>query len=437
MSAIRRGGSRSCYSLGSNSRGGRISRGRPARAPLFRPHTVSALRPVRTNGRLISGRNHVHPLLQRGGANLDRALLELHSVQEMREFWRTTRRVLHEALPLHFICLCMRPFVLMPSTVFREKAPFASEAEFKLFQELSPLQSYLAARPGTTFVRMSEILPERALAETEFYRRFMAPHDDRFFACFCFWHGGIFQGMIGLHRTAEQRDFSGGEAEFLARLHPHFDTVFQRILNLHRERAVRLSLERLLVNLPIATALLDWDLRVTFRNRTAVELSALWNYGAARARAEKHTDDFRLPQAVLDYCEDFKARWNPAHHRLCSLTTPAGAVVKHATMPGLRATVNLLQLDAAPLSMPIFQIRLEHHADVVNGRGATNGTDLAQLVCLSPREREVAQLIGQGCRNEEIAQRLGKSVLTVKKQLRSIYAKLDVPTRGRLIALLR
>lgn len=48
-----------------------------------------------------------------------------------------------------------------------------------------------------------------------------------------------------------------------------------------------------------------------------------------------------------------------------------------------------------------------------------------------------AQLVGQGRRNEEIAQRLGKSVLTVKKQLHSIYAKLDAPNRGRLIALLR
>jgi DNA-binding NarL/FixJ family response regulator len=52
-------------------------------------------------------------------------------------------------------------------------------------------------------------------------------------------------------------------------------------------------------------------------------------------------------------------------------------------------------------------------------------------------QREVAQLVGQGCRNEEIAQRLGKSVLTVKKQLCSIYEKLDVPNRGRLIAWLR
>jgi len=348
-----------------------------------------------------------------------------------------TKRVLHEALPLHFICLCLRPFAVMPSTVFREKAPFASEEEFKLFQELSPIGAYLGENPGTLLVRMSDVLPDRELAATEFFRRFMKPHDDRHFACFNFWHGGTFQGMIGLHRTGEQRDFTEAEIEYLSRLHPHFDAVLRRILELHRERAVRLSLERLLGNLPIATVLLDWDLRVTYRNRSAVESCALWNFGLLRSRTEKHFDDFSLPRAVFNFCESFKARWNPQHHRLCQLITPAGANVPHPTVAGLSASVTLLQLDAAPLSMPIFLVRLEHNAEPGNASGSGSAAILNQLARLSLREREVAQLVGTGCGNEEIATRLGKSVLTVKKQLRSIYEKLDVPSRGRLIAVLR
>jgi len=372
-------------------------------------------------------------MVHRSTHDLDRALLDLHSVQEMKDFWTMTRRVLHEALPLHFICLCLRPFVLLPSTVFREKAPFASEAEFKLFQELSPLQSYLAARPGTTFVRMSDIIPDSELVGTEFFRRFMAPYEDRYFACFCFWHAGAFQGLIGLHRTADQRDFGASEIEFLACLHPHFDTVLQRILSLHRERAVRLSLERLLVNLPIATVLVDWDLRATYRNRTAMELCALWNHGPINGRI----DDFRLPAPVLDYCETFKAKWNACHHRVCSLLGPAGFTLRHPTIAGLRASVNLLQLDAAPLSMPVFLVRLELQSENCNGRVAADAKKFACVSRLSLREREVAILVGQGSSNDEIAQDLGKSVLTVKKQLRSIYEKLEIPSRSRLIALLR
>ena len=331
----------------------------------------------------------------------------------------------------------MRPFVLMPSTVFREKAPFASEEEFKLFQEISPLAGFLAARPGTTLVRMSDVIADADLVETDFYRRFMKPHGDRFFACLCFWHSGVFQGMIGLHRTAAQRDFADVDLALLARLYPHFDTVFQQILSLHRERAVRLSLEQLLVKLPIATVLLDWDLRVSYRNQMAVELSALWRFGPFRARLEKHTSDFALPEAVLDYFTAFKSEWNPSHHRECPLLEAGGVAIRHPAIPGLRAVVNLLQLDAAPLSMPLFLVRLEHRSSPgeADGNGATD--TFPSMARLSPRERDVARLVGQGCSNDEIASQLGKSVLTVKKQLRSVYEKLDLSGRGRLIAFLR
>lgn len=361
----------------------------------------------------------------------------MHAAQEMKEFWEVTKEVLHAALPVHFICMCLRPFALMPSTVFRERAPFASEEEFQRFQEVSPIQAYLSLRPGTTLVRISDIVPERELTGSEFFRRFMQPHDDRYFSCLNFWNGGLFQGLIGLHRTAAQYDFTDAEMALLAQLHPHFETVLKRILNLHRERAVRLSLEKLLVNLPIATVLLDWELRVTSRNHSAVELCAIWNLGPEKASREKYHEDFCLPAAVLAYCENFKATWSPCNHRLCPLTTPAGIYIQHPTHPDLRASVNLLQLDAAPLSMPMFLIRLENNATTDRIANDESSTSISLLTRLTPREREVAKLVGQGWSNDEVAESLSKSVLTVKRQLRSIFQKLNIANRGRLTALLR
>ena len=375
-------------------------------------------------------------MLRGGGIELDRVLLKLHGAQEMKEFWEAAKQVLHAALPVHFICMCLRPFAFMPSTVFRERAPFASEEEFQRFQEVNPVQAHLVVRPGTTLVRISDIVSERDLLASEFYRRFMQPHDDRYFTCLNFWHGSLFQGLIGLHRTVAQRDFTETELALLAQLHPHFNTALQRILCLHRERAVRLSLEKLLGNLPIATVLLDWDLRVTSRNHSAVELCALWNLGPERAAQEKYRDEFRLPAPVLAYCENFKATWTPCNHRTCPLTSPAGVYVPHPDLPGLRASMNLLQLDAAPLSMPMFLIRLEDNRAAAPPNGH-QPTTLSLLTRLTPRERDVAQLVGQGWSNGEVAQRLRKSVLTVKRQLRSIYQKLNVAGRGRLTALLR
>jgi DNA-binding CsgD family transcriptional regulator len=59
------------------------------------------------------------------------------------------------------------------------------------------------------------------------------------------------------------------------------------------------------------------------------------------------------------------------------------------------------------------------------------------LWALTPSEREVALLICEGCSNAEVARRLKKSPLTTKKQLTSIFSKLNVRTRGRLMALMR
>ena len=59
------------------------------------------------------------------------------------------------------------------------------------------------------------------------------------------------------------------------------------------------------------------------------------------------------------------------------------------------------------------------------------------LADLTPAERVVAMQVAQGLTNKEIARALGKSEITVKHQVSSILAKLGVPSRTRLIVLLR
>lgn len=59
------------------------------------------------------------------------------------------------------------------------------------------------------------------------------------------------------------------------------------------------------------------------------------------------------------------------------------------------------------------------------------------LARLSPAEQVVAMQVAQGLSNREIARVLGKSAFTVKNQVSVILQKLGVPTRGRLIVLLR
>ena len=59
---------------------------------------------------------------------------------------------------------------------------------------------------------------------------------------------------------------------------------------------------------------------------------------------------------------------------------------------------------------------------------------LAVLGQLTPREREVALLVREGLSNDEIAARLHKGVGTIKNQLQSIFVKLAVNSRAKLVA---
>jgi len=53
----------------------------------------------------VSKKKRCHPLVLAGDVELDQALLKMHSVQEMGEFWECAKRTLHVAFPLHFMVL--------------------------------------------------------------------------------------------------------------------------------------------------------------------------------------------------------------------------------------------------------------------------------------------------------------------------------------------
>jgi DNA-binding CsgD family transcriptional regulator len=284
-------------------------------------------------------------------------------------------------------------------------------------------------------IRLSDIIDTARLVKTEFFRLFMRPCGDRYQTYLVLWELGIFQGLIGLHRTAQQRDFTDTEMHLLEQLYPHFENAGRRVLTSHREKARRMSLEILLSRLPIATIILDWDLRVTYRNRAAEELGVLWNLGPQAARSLKPSRHFEIPPEIIETCRNLKNTWNRGDTSADPLETDNHLVVEHQHLPGLRASVNVLQMDAAPLSLPMFLVTLENR-----GGGEAdedlNGNQLALWACLTRSEQRVARLAGQGRRNAEIAHLLNKSPMTVKKQLQSVYQKLDVTGRGRLIALL-
>jgi DNA-binding NarL/FixJ family response regulator len=97
----------------------------------------------------------------------------------------------------------------------------------------------------------------------------------------------------------------------------------------------------------------------------------------------------------------------------------------------------LKQISSAAFARPHFLIEFED----LHGSGGTgyqiSSASLSHLVRLTIREQNLARLVCDGHSNQEIADESGLSLETVKKHLHSIFCKLQVPSRSRLMALMR
>jgi DNA-binding CsgD family transcriptional regulator len=62
------------------------------------------------------------------------------------------------------------------------------------------------------------------------------------------------------------------------------------------------------------------------------------------------------------------------------------------------------------------------------------GDGASELPPLSPREREVLELLARGAAYKEIAGHLALSIETIRMNVKHIYTKLHVHSRGKAVA---
>jgi len=113
-----------------------------------------------------------------------------------------------------------------------------------------------------------------------------------------------------------------------------------------------------------------------------------------------------------------------------------GIVLKVQPSAVLLATINYLALSRKELTLPIdhapTQLQLNHSPAIL----APPSPPPAPSKCsdgLTEREREVVRLIGEGLSNKDIADRLCISSITVRHHLTSIFDKLGVSNRQKLL----
>jgi DNA-binding CsgD family transcriptional regulator len=360
---------------------------------------------------------------------IERPLLSLHRAMDVESFWKAAQQLLSAAIPNRLIRLTLQHDPVLPMIV-RSTRPvtygfFASE----------PLKSYIAAPPCKRFVRISDIFSNRnRLTKSAFYGRYLAPQNCRHGVGLFFWRGRRLICTITIMRTAKQGDLSPAEMKLLQQLYPQFLSALRQLGSLERAHTVQAALEESLRCLPLPTILLRWNLRLVYQNRAARGFCAEWEKGK-EARSTKACSP--VPPEILDRCCQLKQQWARAKRPNAPRTLFKEEYVRHPRSPYLRATIRLKRLNLAGIARPDFLIQCEDLRRQDTSHARTPDSRLRYFVQLTRREREVARLICDGESNQEIADEAGLSLLTVKQHVHSILRKLEVPSRSRLLALMR
>jgi DNA-binding CsgD family transcriptional regulator len=362
--------------------------------------------------------------------SLEKTLLSLHAAMDVGSFWNAIQQLLAAAIPNRLIGLMLQPNPNL-SMIARWTLPMPDG-----FFAAEPLKSHIAAQPRQRFVRISDLFSNRgSLMKSTFYRRYMAPQKCAHGIVLFFWRRERLICVIAIMRTATQGNLSPAEMKLLQQLYPQFLTALCRLRSLEREHSLRMDLEEFLSRLPLPTILLRWNLKLIYQNRAARDFCAVWEKGPEEAQLTKATSP--IPAEILDRCRLLKQQWAHAQRPIAAQTGFKEERVHHPRSRDLRATLHLRQLGSAGVAQPHFLIECEDLRREVAASTGPASRRLPHLARLTRREQEVARLVCEGRSNQEIADDACLSLPMVKKHLHAIFRKLEVPSRSRLMALMR
>jgi DNA-binding CsgD family transcriptional regulator len=192
-----------------------------------------------------------------------------------------------------------------------------------------------------------------------------------------------------------------------------------------------LAVETLCHAFPTGAVVLDAQCSPLFFNREALDLLARWNAKSSDELALKARPHPSMPSEIIKACLKLRHGGIETGQRILRPKFGGRILVRHPTKPNLSAVV-ALERSTRDRRVAVFCVLLQDGLKI--GVGAGRGDHLAMLTIA---ERRVAKLVADGLRNGDIAAVLGKSVATVKSQLMTVFAKLNISSRTQLVTLLR
>jgi hypothetical protein len=269
---------------------------------------------------------------------------------------------------------------------FPSKRYRTPEEKERRIRATAPVNDWVVSRQAKVYRGHGQILPEAGVLEkSELYREIMVPEGWHDFLGMAFRSGPTIDSTIFINRGTAQPAFTPAEAAVFEEAYPYFQAALSRVRLLENTRAIRTDLESTLLDLPVATLLLDWHLSVEHANQSAARMCAAWTHGPEKARTLKIPARPAVPADLRAECAELKAAWSGRGDgglRLLRRT------LTHPEAPTLQATITLLRPHALRLAAPTFLIRITEVATAGTARG--EHPDVSALLSrLTHAEREL------------------------------------------------
>ncbi len=291
------------------------------------------------------------------------------------------------------------------------------EKHIQHYHEMDPHVPGLLHNPP--IVTTQQIVTFKDLIRSEYYNDFLKPQSIHFQMDMILRSGKRLLGVLAFLRPQSTEDFSSRDRAKAELIMPYLVEILGKNILLDQIKRRATLFESITMDLPYeGKIILDDSCDIIYMDENAKGMLSLLT-----GRKKLHTEGgVRFHEKIYQSCERLR--------KAASLKEYPGPyeeeLVFDASGTAKQITV-VVRLVEKRIDLPVFLIHLLPEKNILSMEKRMNDCGL------TPREQEVVYLVCQGLKNTEIGEKLFISRYTVENHLKSIYQKLCVQNRAKLI----
>ncbi|WP_299627001.1 helix-turn-helix transcriptional regulator [Pelagibius sp.] len=297
---------------------------------------------------------------------------------------------------------------------------------------LDPWMTSAALYEEGAVIACEDVLSERELKQTEFYKRYLQPQALLHHLCGVISCEGAEATVISFMRPAHAAHFGREERVALSRLLPHLKRTMKVRDEVVRDRHAHESLAEIIDHLPVAFIVVDHTGRVNFCNRVANDMFAcgdglrLRTEGVIATASSKNTADLR--QLIADTAGAAPNGRDPTSGEHFIISRGPERLPLICVMYRVNGSGHHDDQIQAPAVALVIKDPL-----VDSGEGLT---DFARAYKLTNAEARLVCLLTDGHGLFDAGHKLGITKNTARTHMRNIYSKVGTNRQADLVRLL-